>query len=107
MSSLVERIKMECNQRGMSIPDMEVQIGLTPKGIYRWDLSSPSVNKVKAVADFLGVSIDSLVERDGYEEDLRLPYEVSLLLSGLNREGIDIIKAVAKGLSIQERYQLR
>ena len=55
---MVEIIKNLCKERNIAIPTLEKECGLKPSTIYKWDQSVPSVDKVKAVADYFGVSID-------------------------------------------------
>lgn len=58
---MVEIIKTLCKERNIAIPTVEKDCGLKPSTIYKWDQSVPSVDKVKAVADYFGVSIDYLL----------------------------------------------
>lgn len=58
---MVEIIKELCKERKIAIPTVEKACGLTPSTIYKWDQSMPAVDKVKAVADFFGVSINYLL----------------------------------------------
>lgn len=57
---LVERIKTAANQKGISIPEIAKEIGISEKSIYRWDQSEPSFSKVIAVANLLQVSLSWL-----------------------------------------------
>ena len=62
---MVERIKSLCASRGISLNDLERSCdGLSVNTIYRWDNAPPSVWKVKAVADYFGVSVDYLLGRE-------------------------------------------
>lgn len=59
---MLEEIKSLCAERGISICELEKACGLGTRTVYRWGkTSSPSIDKVKKVADYLGVSVDSLV----------------------------------------------
>ncbi|GIP14360.1 hypothetical protein J40TS1_00020 [Paenibacillus montaniterrae] len=64
---LVNRIKKLCEQNGTSIPKLGDELGLG-KTIYRWNVNYPSIDKVVAVADFLGVPIQQLLGRDNFFE---------------------------------------
>ena len=65
-SSLKENIKRIAKEKGVKIMQMEKDLGFSEHYISKWDKYSPSIDKVTAVADYLGVSLDTLV---GYEGD--------------------------------------
>jgi transcriptional regulator with XRE-family HTH domain len=48
----------------MSLPDLEVKLGLGNGTISRWRTGSPNSDKLTKVADFFDVSIDSLLGRE-------------------------------------------
>lgn len=57
---LISRIKSLCQDRGMTLNQLEKLIGL--KGtIARWEDHSPSLDKVRVVAQFFGVSVSELI----------------------------------------------
>lgn len=58
---MLEKIKGLCAENGMSISQLEQILGLSNKAIYRWDTSKPSIDRVKAVADYFGVTVDYLL----------------------------------------------
>jgi len=59
-----ERIKILATEHGISIPNLEKACGLGHGTISRWDVISPSCDKLCAVADYFGVSVDHLLGRD-------------------------------------------
>ena len=59
--SLISRIREVGKHKSLSLDDIGEQCGLGKKSLYKWDQSSPSVDKVKKVADFLHVSVDFLL----------------------------------------------
>ena len=65
-SSLKENIKRIAKEKGVKITQMENDLGFSEHYISKWDKYNPSIDKVVAVADYLGVSLDTLV---GYEGD--------------------------------------
>lgn len=65
---MYREISSICKQRGISLQEVEDAIGIGRKTIYRWDKVSPSIDKVKAVADYLGVSVDTLLGRTTADE---------------------------------------
>ena len=60
---MYEKIKELCKARKITIADLEQAAGLGTRTIYRWDINAPSFDKVVAVADALGISLDELAGR--------------------------------------------
>ena len=50
-----------CKDRGISIAKLEQKTGLGNGTIGKWGTKSPNVDNVKKVADFFGVTVDSLM----------------------------------------------
>ena len=50
-----------CRSRGISIARLEKEVGLGNSTIRGWVNSSPTVEKLKAVADYFGVTVDDLL----------------------------------------------
>lgn len=62
--TIKSRVKTLAVEHGISIPNLERACGLGHGTISRWDVISPSCDKLSAVADFFGVSVDHLLGRD-------------------------------------------
>ena len=58
---LYENIIALCKEKRISISKLEKETGLGNATIRGWAESSPRLEKVKAVADFFGVTVDSLL----------------------------------------------
>ncbi len=58
---LLDHICSLCKEKNVSIARLERETGIGNGTIGRWDVSSPSVKNVKAVADYFGVTVDYLV----------------------------------------------
>lgn len=58
---MVEKIKKLCEEHGTNIYQLEKKANLQKGYIYKWNTVSPSVDKVKAVADALGEPIEKLL----------------------------------------------
>ena len=58
---LVERIKSLCNARGISIPKLEDRLNFGAGTISKWNKSSPSIDKIRKIAEYFQVSIDYLL----------------------------------------------
>lgn len=62
---LVNNIRKICTKKGLSVSKVEEELGFSHGLISRWTKMSPSIAKVVAVADYLGVSLDELLGRQG------------------------------------------
>lgn len=66
---ILKIIKKMCKEKEISIHQLEKECGLGNATIRGWEKSSPSVDKLKKVADYFGVSIEELLtepeEREG------------------------------------------
>ena len=100
---MLDIIRKLCKEKHMSMVTLEKEAGLGVNTIIKWDRSSPSVDRVAAVADVLGVSVDEILGRDqkqmpaGGRELLRL-YE------DLNEDGQAAALVYLRFLSMQPGY---
>lgn len=58
---LLANITQLCKDKGISIAKLEREIGISNGTIGRWDVSSPSVDNVRKVANYFEVTVDSLI----------------------------------------------
>lgn len=58
---IYDKIKAMCEEKGMSVRQVEAAAGLKNGAISKWNDSSPTVKSLKAVADVLKVKIDKLI----------------------------------------------
>jgi len=56
----IENIKMLCRQRGITIAELERNLGFGNGSISYWAKSSPPYNRLQMVAEYLGVSVQKL-----------------------------------------------
>ena len=74
-----DRIRELAEKEGISFNALEKKVGLGKSVIYRWNDNAPSVDKVKKVADYFGVSVDYLLtgeEKEPREGNPRVaPFE--------------------------------
>lgn len=52
-----------CNQRNISIAKLEREVGVGNGTIGRWEKSSPTVENLKKVADYFGVTVNDLISQ--------------------------------------------
>ena len=57
---IYENIVQLCKERGISIRQLEKQLGMGNGIIAKWKTKSPTVAKLKMVAVYLNVSLDEL-----------------------------------------------
>ena len=62
--TLVDKIRSLANEKGMSLPQLEIALGLGNGTISRWKNSSPNTDKLQKVADYFSVSMDYLLGRE-------------------------------------------
>lgn len=62
--TLVDKIRALANQRDMSLPQLELELGLGNGTISRWRSSSPNTDKLQKIADYFNVSMDYLLGRE-------------------------------------------
>ena len=61
---MVEKIKKLCKEQGLTISEIQSELGMNKNAIARWDEHRPSVDRAKAVADRLGVTVDELIREE-------------------------------------------
>lgn len=60
--TIFNNIKRLLEEKGISVMEFENSIGLQRGGFYKWKQHEPGISKVKAAAEYLNVSIESLME---------------------------------------------
>lgn len=59
---IYSKINKLYKSRGISISRLEKETGLGNATVRRWKTSSPTVDKLKLVSDYFGISIDELLK---------------------------------------------
>lgn len=59
---ILDNIKRLCREHKTNITNMEKEVGLGFGTVYKWGKVSPSVDNLKLVADYFGVTIDQLMD---------------------------------------------
>lgn len=67
---LYDNVVKFAKRRGMSITELAERAGMTSTALYKWQYQTPSLEKVKKVADILNVPIDELIGRNVTEKDI-------------------------------------
>ena len=58
---LFKNITRICKEKGIAISRLERECGISNGTIGRWGTSSPTVENVRKVAEFLGTTVDALL----------------------------------------------
>lgn len=70
--TLLERVKMLCETKGISQNTLEKEIGISNGASYKWKTSSPSMGVLEKLSSYFGVSVDYLLtgrEKEYYLND--------------------------------------
>lgn len=59
---ILDNIKWLCREHKTNITNLEKEVGLGFGTVYKWGKVSPSVDNLKLVADYFGVTIDQLMD---------------------------------------------
>lgn len=62
---IYERVSALCKERGITVTALEQALGFGGNTIGKWKAVSPTVNKLIKVAEYFGVTLDSLAREDG------------------------------------------
>lgn len=60
--SIYKNIKKACSEAGITIIALEAKLGVPRSRICKWNINTPGVDKVKAVADALNKPIEYFLE---------------------------------------------
>lgn len=83
---LYEKIKELAAQKNVSIRQIEEKLSFSNATIRRWKTQTPGVDKIQKVADYFGVTVDSLLGReDKINDGIKNP-EIRILARQLDKE---------------------
>ena len=60
---LYEKIHEICDSKGITVSGLEKDLGFSNSTIRKWKNSSPSIENLKKVADYFGVTVDYFLEK--------------------------------------------
>ena len=69
--TITKNIRMLCKKQGISVSDLERTLGFGNGLIGKWEHSSPSISRLKSVANYFGVSIDALISEGDNDIELK------------------------------------
>ena len=59
--AIYSNVKAVCKSKGISVMKLETELGFARSSIYKWNKHQPVIEKIKKVADYLGVSMEYLL----------------------------------------------
>ena len=62
---MLEKIRTLAKEKGVTLAEVERSCGLGERSLSKWDKSIPAVDKAKRVADYLGTTVDDLLNDGG------------------------------------------
>lgn len=65
---ILDNIRAMCAKRGISTFMLERELGFGDGTIMKWKTASPTVGKLKRVADYFGVTVDELLREEANEQ---------------------------------------
>lgn len=60
--TIYDNIKEICGEKGITLASVESSLGLERSNIYKWQTVDPGSKRLKAVAEYLGVTVDRLLK---------------------------------------------
>lgn len=61
---MLDIIRKLCQEKGITVTQLETEIGISKNSIYRWQANKPSIDKVQKVAAYFGVTTSELLGED-------------------------------------------
>lgn len=65
---ILNNIRRKCAESGISVYALEKKLEFGNGTISSWATSSPSVDKLKRVADYFGVTVDALLKDSSHRQ---------------------------------------
>ena len=107
MPDVRDRIEGLAKRKGLTITDIERLLGFGTGTIIKWNKSSPSMNKLLLVSDYLEVSLDYLVRGHDFIPNgpaTEGEYDLIEYYRRLNDAGRDSLLEYMRFLVGQEKY---
>lgn len=103
---MLERIKLFCKRKGITIAQFEREAGLPEHTVTRWNTNAPSIKKVQMAARYFGVTVSELLgeteNAPGANPEATALWEE---FSALGDPGQRAVRAVIRELSSQPEPQ--
>lgn len=79
---LYEKIQKICDSKGLTVSGLEKDLGFSNSTIRKWKNSSPSIENLKKVADYFGITVDELISEETGDDTPRVHLTVQKITDG-------------------------
>lgn len=94
---IYENIQRLCKERGISVAQLEKGAGLLVGTVHKWKKSMPGADKVKAVANYLGVSMETVMGSEDPEPPagvIRLMVNGESIMKDTFQNGLELTRKI-------------
>ena len=108
---IVTVIKALCREHGISMARLERELGFAAGSICKWDNKIPSVERIAKVADYFGVSLDTITGRKTNLElitgirDVYLSLARSAQDKGIDAGDLEILMEAARSMRERQDHE--
>jgi len=101
-----DRLKLLCDNHGISVNDLEDRIGIGKNSLYSWKKNTPKGTNLLKVADYFNVSTDYLLGRtDNPSIDKSEPEDEFATFFRINTEGMSDEEKVKLQEELKEYFE--
>lgn len=79
---LYKKIQKICDSKGLTVSGLEKDLGFSNSTIRKWKNSSPSIENLKKVADYFGITVDELISEETGDDTPRVHLTVQKITDG-------------------------
>ena len=97
MQSIFGIVKYLCAKNGTNVAELERKLNFSKASVSKWDISSPTAHKIRAIAAYFNVSTDYLIGRT------TIPTTADELLTN---EDIPNIQCLRDNMSRQDKLKM-
>lgn len=69
---VLSKIQELCSSKGITISKLEKDLSLGNGTIHKWNKSNPSIDRLRLVGDYFGVSLDYIIGRNNQSADSQI-----------------------------------
>lgn len=88
---IYNKIQAFCRKNNTNFAQLEKALGFGKGTMQKWNKSNPGIDKVQAVADHFGVSVDELLERGVFKHSEE-SQKIAAQFEELNEEKRNLVK---------------
>ena len=95
---LYDRVKLLCDEHGMSVRQLSISCGFAPSAIGKWKQHDPSYDKIQIVANFFDVTTDWLTGKSDVRKNEQTIYytdgETAIIAQELSEDQRALMDAI-------------